>query len=110
MKAGHVYPDDLSSRDKTKIRKTIQKEILAVMQYPNIRFEGEYSDGLCTGNLTLKGLSHKIKFGVSIQDGECTGRVEIRPTRWGIKPYKALMGAIKLQDRVVIEFTCMVHV
>ena len=27
MKAGHVYPEDLSPRDKTKIRKTIQKEI-----------------------------------------------------------------------------------
>lgn len=32
------------------------------------------------------------------------GEVELTPSRWGIKPFKALMGAIKLQDRVRVRF------
>jgi hypothetical protein len=26
------------------------------------------------------------------------------PTRWGIEPFKALLGAIKLDDRVLVKF------
>ena len=54
-------------------------------------------------------VGYKVGFtGKATQDQfgipEVTGEVTLTPTRWGIKPFKALMGAIKLKDRVLIRF------
>jgi len=105
MHHGRCAPDGLTDRDKGRIQRTIQKEILCVSHYNRIRFQGQLSDSIVSGRLEIRGQERDIKFGVSRRDTTYTGRVEIRPSRWGIQPYKAFMGAIKLKDRVLIEWS-----
>ncbi len=106
MRNGQLCPDDLKPKDKRTIFTTIQRDILSVSKHPVINFEGILSEGSVSGSLNLKGARREIKFGVSQSEDGYFGRVEIRPSLWGIKPYRALMGAIKLQDRIIIEFKC----
>jgi hypothetical protein len=56
------------------------------------------------GELELLGRWQPIEFPFSESSGKVTGEVELRPSRWGIEPYKALLGAIRLQDRVLVRF------
>ena len=37
-------------------------------------------------------------------DGRDRGAVELVPSRWGIAAFKALMGAIRVQDRIWVTF------
>ena len=41
----------------------------------------------------------------SERDGErCAGQVEFAPSRFGIQPYRAFLGALKLDDRVRVSW------
>ena len=55
------------------------------------------------GTLELVGRSAPLELTLRARDGRLVGEVEFKPSRWGIKPYKALAGAIKLQDRVKVR-------
>lgn len=55
------------------------------------------------GDLELRGRSHPLTFELAIdEDGRLTGSAVVRQTDWGIKPYTALFGALKVADEVVV--------
>ncbi len=105
-KKGTVDSTTPSQSDKTKIHGTITDTILETRKYPEIVFEGTGDDGTgkVRGDLTLHGQTHEIELTVRESSGAYTGALDLVPSRWGIKPYKAVGGAIKLQDKVRVEF------
>ena len=108
MSGGRLDPETLSSRDRAKIVKTIQTEILVARAHPTIRFRGELhgSEGpspRAQGELTLKGISRPLTIHARRVGARLHARVELQPSHFGIAPYKALAGAIRLQDRVEVE-------
>ena len=52
----------------------------------------------------MRGRTQEISVKISRADQRYQGSVELIPTRWGIPPFKAVGGTIKLQDRVRVEF------
>ena len=56
------------------------------------------------GDLTLLGTSHPLAFDVAVGDGGTLHAVAVvKQTDWGMKPYSALFGALKVVDEVEVE-------
>jgi polyisoprenoid-binding protein YceI len=109
MRDGRVDVAALSDRDRTKIVETIHREILRLDRHPKIRFLGRVieraGDALeLRGELELIGARRPLAFTATHADRRVRARVTLRPSDWGIRPYKALAGAIRLQDRVIVDF------
>ena len=103
-----IDPDALSADQKAEILSNIREKILCTRQHPEISFSGAAEDVLggyhVTGKLELVGRQVELSFFVRSSEGRLLGDVELEPTRWGIQPFRALLGAIRLQDRVVVRF------
>lgn len=106
VKHGRVDRDGFGKLERGKIEGSLQKEVLATRKHPEIGFAGELrrDEGRLAGGLTMLGRTVDVSIPVELGGGRARGRVELVPSRWGVKPYSALMGALKVQDRVVVEF------
>ncbi len=78
----------LDDDDLRNIEQTIREEVL--LGRP-IRYED--------GQLTLNGQTHPVSATVTDTGGEAV----ITQTRWGMKPYSALFGTLKVADDVRVE-------
>lgn len=106
VKHGRVDRDAFGRLERGKIEGALQKDVLATRKHPEITFTGELhrADGRLAGALTMLGRAVDVSIPVELGGGRARGRVELVPSRWGVKPYSALMGTLKVQDRVVVEF------
>lgn len=105
---GQVDPGALTAADRAKIERTMQDDVLQISRFPEARFEGEVSASehaaTISGALTLHGRTRELpRFVVQLRDGRCVASVSFAPSDWGIAPYRALGGALKLQDRVTVR-------
>lgn len=93
----------LSELEKSEILRNVRK-ILSVDRYAKGTFVADkISDDEVEGTLSLMGRSHRLRLEYRL-DGEryrATGTV--RQTNYGIKPYSAFFGALKLADAVLVE-------
>ena len=90
----------LDEDDLTNIETTIDDEVLLRR---DIRFRSTSvtADGdslAVTGDLTLVGTTHPITFDLTLADGRVNGVAVVKQTDWGMKPYTALFGALKVAD------------
>ncbi|MBI3206177.1 MAG: YceI family protein [Myxococcales bacterium] len=112
MRSGVLDAHGLSESDRHDINGNVQKKVLHTDDFPEAQFVGEVARGAgrhsVTGRLVLAGKTQDLSVGVREADGRWRGEVELVPSRWGIQPFKALLGAIKLEDRVVVRFDCPV--
>jgi polyisoprenoid-binding protein YceI len=53
-----------------------------------------------TGELELGGQRGPVAFELTERDGRLTGEATVKQTTFGIKPYSALFGALKVADEV----------
>lgn len=104
MRDGRVDEGALKPKDKREIQGNIQKKILHTARHPEAVFTGSLDGTKVSGDLSLAGRTAPLDFTATVTDGRIRGRATLVPTRWGIQPYKALLGAIKLQDRVEVTF------
>ena len=91
--------------DLANIETTIDDEVLLRR---DIRFRStaiEQADGRLSvrGDLTLVGETRPIAFDLAVGDGRVTGTAVVKQTEWGMKPYTALFGALKVADEVRVE-------
>ncbi len=100
---GEVKPALLSKRDHRNISTNLNEKVLETSRFPEIRVKGSAVDGTFSGELLLKGCSRPIQFPYEIHDTHSIAKVEIVPSKWGIKPFRALFGALQLQDRIRVE-------
>ena len=102
-KDGRVDAEALGSGDKAKIQRNIADEILLTSRHPEITFAGTLAPGgIVDGRLTMVGKTAPVRAPVRVEGRRLRAEFTLVPTQWGIAPFKALAGAIKLQDRVVV--------
>jgi polyisoprenoid-binding protein YceI len=100
----------LTDRDRAEIRKRIHEKILAGRP---IKFRStaiEPSDGrlIVQGQLELAGTSRPARFELdAAADGRVRGTLPVTQSEWGIKPYRGMMGALRVRDtiEVVLDVT-----
>jgi hypothetical protein len=100
-----LRPNVLDERDRSKIVQTIRDDILRTRLHPSIEFRGRLDPTIlrCVGELTLCGARRPVTIAATHERGRVRANVSLRPSDFGIAPYKALAGAIRLQDRVRVE-------
>jgi hypothetical protein len=86
----------LSDRDRREIGKTIDEKILGgrPIEFRSTSIEG----GVVAGELTMAGETRPV----TVQRTPDGGRATLTQTEWGIKPYRGLMGALKVRDDVEV--------
>jgi polyisoprenoid-binding protein YceI len=91
----------LGDEDKANIHQTIDDEVL---KRTDIAFRSTRIDGgRVEGDLTLAGETQPIAFDLERgDDGSIHARAVVTQTRWGMKPYSALFGALKVLDDVEV--------
>lgn len=104
MSGGRVDTGRFGRLEKGKILSGMSKDVLRSKRHPRVSFGGALADGTLKGSLELAGRREDIELPVTVADGRVRGRVTLTPSRWGIKPYKAMLGALTLQDRVEVDF------
>lgn len=106
---GGIKP--LSDKDRADIKRNINDKILITSRNPEITFQstevtGNAPNFKVKGNLTLAGKSQPVILDVRVDErsGRASGNTTIRQSSYGIKPFSALMGALKIKDSVDIQF------
>jgi hypothetical protein len=97
----------LDDDDKANIEQTIDDEVLKglAIGFTSTSVEAAADDGrlAVNGDLTLFGATHPIAFDVAVDaDGVLRGTVVVKQSDWGMKPYSALFGALKVADEVEV--------
>ncbi len=102
----------LGDEDKANIEQTINDDVL---KRQDIAFHStevrSHDDGALTvsGDLTLFGSTQPISFDLQLGDGgELLGSAIVRHSQWGVKPYSALFGALKVADEVEVSIDARV--
>jgi polyisoprenoid-binding protein YceI len=108
MKANDLDPDVLSEQDKQRIHATIHDHVLDVTTYGRIEFTGDVRATDATqvgvrGTLRMHGREQPLELSARRSGAWLRAELSLTPSRFGIEPYKALGGAIRLRDDVRIE-------
>jgi len=97
---------ELGDDEIANIQQTIDDEVLIKQQ---ISFRStrvtDASDGRLAveGELKIVGKTHPIAFELAVgNDGTLSGSATVTQTEWGMKPYSALFGALKVADDVEV--------
>jgi polyisoprenoid-binding protein YceI len=95
----------LTDKDRAEIRSNIAEKILLAKPVSFASSEVELRDGglAVTGELTIAGATRPATFELDIgADGRAQATLVVTQSDWGIKPYRAFMGALKVRDSVEI--------
>lgn len=99
----------LSGGDKRDIVKNIQRKILHSDKHPAITFtstavSGTPEDFTVEGQLTIAGQTAPATLHGAVADGRAAGTAGVVQSRWGIEPFTAFFGALKVADEVTVQF------
>jgi polyisoprenoid-binding protein YceI len=100
----------LSARDRQTIEVNLKKDVLAADRYPEIRFVSSSiaRDGdraVVQGTLTLHGRTRPLTVEARRSDGRWRARVTLRQPDFGIKPYSAMFGTLRIKPEVLVEIS-----
>jgi hypothetical protein len=112
---GSLYPREglrgvkpLTDKDRDEVRKNIDEKVLGgePISFRSSAVEAIGGGRLSVrGELTMRGQSRPASFELSLGvDGHVTGTAQLVQSEWGIKPYRGLMGALKVRDSVEVVF------
>ncbi len=109
MKEGERQPDTLKEKDIADIEADMAKKVLHPDKYPTVNFsskaiqvkEGGYH---VNGELSLHGVTKSVDFDVDTSGGGLKGRFTLLQKDYGIKPFKAMMGTLKIKNEIDIGF------
>jgi polyisoprenoid-binding protein YceI len=107
MKDGRAS-DALGDGDKRKIEKTIASDVLDTGRYPEIAFvapaptvtDGRYA---YRGQLTLHGKTRAVDVRSQVSGADQTVEVVLHQPDFGIKPYSAMMGTLKIKPDIRVR-------
>lgn len=101
---GRLLKDKPNDKDRADIQRTARRDVLDSQRFPEVRFAGGYQrhdDSVSfEGELTLHGRTRALS-GRSKRDGDMqTIEVQLHQPDFGIAPYRALLGALKVRPKV----------
>jgi len=109
MKDGKENPSALSDADKAKIAGQIRDDVLHSAKHPEARFQSrrvsKRADGGfdLEGDLTLHGTTRPLTARTELVAGKQQLDLALNQVDYGITPYKAMMGALKIQAVVKVR-------
>jgi hypothetical protein len=97
----------LGEDDKAGIARTIDEQVLKgsgiAFRSTDVR-PGGSGRLQVAGDLELAGRVNPVAFDLSVtDDGRVSGTAIVKQTAWGIKPYTAMLGALKVADEVEVS-------
>ena len=95
----------LDDDDKANIVKTIDDEVLkgCAIEFRSSRVERRPDGSLnVAGELELGRRRGPVRFELAVGDGRLTGGATVKQSAFGIKPYSALFGTLKVADEVKV--------
>ena len=102
---GGMHP--LGDEDRVAISQTIDEEVLkgAAIAFRSRQVALADNGGLfVAGDLQLAGVSRPISFNLHVSDdGHVSASAVVKQTEWGIRPYTALLGTLKVADEVHVS-------
>ena len=102
--SGGISP--LGDKEKAGIARTIDKEVLrgGAIEFRSTSVRPGPGDRLdVEGELDLLGTRRPMAFALTAGgDGRVTGSAVVRQTDWGIRPYSAMFGTLKVADEVEV--------
>ncbi len=110
IKDGQHRYDMLKEKDKADIEEATFKDVLHSAKYPTITFrstsirerEGTYH---MKGELTLHGVTRPVEFDAQTATGkDFKGKFALLQKDYEIKPYKALLGTLKVKNEIDVVF------
>jgi hypothetical protein len=108
MRDGRPLPGALRPGDVRDIERTIVTEVLRAARFPDIRFsstEVHRTDGgyEVQGTLALVGTTRPLVLRVRRAEGRLATEVTLRQPDFGIRPYRAMLGALRVTPEVVVR-------
>jgi YceI-like domain len=96
----------LDDGDKANIEQTIDDEVLLrrKIEFRSSDVKVEGGRLTVTGELSLMMNSHPLTFDLALgEDGSLSGGAVVKQSDWGMKPYTALFGTLKVADEVEVR-------
>ena len=110
----HALHDDVetptSERDRQQIEESIRREVLDSDRHPEIRFRSSRVDEqsgrfALRGVLEIRGVTREIRATVEQVGGHWVGEALVHQPDFGIRPYTAFLGALKVKPDVRVRIT-----
>jgi polyisoprenoid-binding protein YceI len=100
----------LSDKDRRDIGKNIDEKVLQTSKFPELKFastsvSGSEPNFTAAGNMTIVGNTRPANVAINVNGTQVVAKTTISQKDFGIKPFSAMMGAIKLRDDVEFELT-----
>ena len=107
---GQDDPRPIGAFDRSQIEKNVHQDVLDSARFPEARFVSTAvaasAEGFTVrGTLTLHGRSGEISAPVRRAGNRYLATVTLRPSQFGIKPYSAALGALKVRDEVTVTLS-----
>lgn len=106
-----VLDKDVSEKDRAEIQETmLGPKVLDSGRFPEIHFRSTAAEpagpGRWTvrGDLTLHGQTHPVAIEVHGQHGHYEGSAHLKQREFGIEPFSAAGGAVKVKDELQVNF------
>jgi hypothetical protein len=96
----------LTDNDRASIRDNIARKVLgsAPIAFRSTAVEASPGSLTVTGDLTMANATRPASFEVTLDAARrVSATVALRQSAWGIAPYRALMGALKVRDDVEVS-------
>ena len=108
MKRGRENPRALSASDIDKIHENMHRDVLQPSEHPTIRFtsdrvERQGSQLRIAGQLELHGQTHAVRANAALVGGQWEAEITLHQPTWGIKPFTAVMGTLKVKPDVMVR-------
>lgn len=109
LEHGKVRPHVLSAKDQRDIAGNVRK-VLQPERYPKAKFESTEveatDDGYrISGMLSLCGRTRRLDLVARRREGKAVVETTLQQPDFGIKPFKALLGALRIQPGVRVEMS-----
>jgi polyisoprenoid-binding protein YceI len=97
----------LTDKDRVEIRKNIDEKILGgtpiTFRSSAVRPSGDGGSLAVDGELSMAGSTQPVTAQLTVGDaGAVSGTIPVTQSTWGIKPYRGLMGALKVRDDIEV--------
>lgn len=101
--------DALKEKDIADIEKDMAAKVLHPDKFPAVTFRSksiqERNGGyIINGDLSLHGVTKSINFDIETNGENLKGMITLLQKDYGIKPFKAMMGTLKIKNEIKIGF------
>ncbi|MHC4269431.1 MAG: YceI family protein [Planctomycetota bacterium] len=101
--------DALKEKDIADIEKDMGGKVLHPDKYPTANFRSKAVQGKdggykINGDLSLHGVTKSIDFDIDTDGNNLKGMISLLQKDYGIKPFKAMMGTLKIKNEINVGF------